>query len=177
MTEKMGESPEFEAALVDVAVAWCQPSTENKEMDIDLAKEFAKIVVRRESALRERVEQLQVQLAGCGVIAMGYDEKDNPIKHGEYGWSQSLEDVRTLRKRWESLDKGEFARQYNENLELKERVLDLEQLIDSIEWWTDPSLPDHRMCLVCDAYEEHGHKPDCKRQKLLHPEKKALGGA
>lgn len=32
-----------------VAAAWCQPKTENKEMDVDLAEEFAKILDRETS--------------------------------------------------------------------------------------------------------------------------------
>jgi len=39
----------IEWARQKVAVAWCQPKTENKEMDVDLAEEFAKILDKETS--------------------------------------------------------------------------------------------------------------------------------
>lgn len=41
-------------------------------------------------------ERLKVQLAGCSVAAKGYATGENDCKKGDYGWSQSFEDVKEL---------------------------------------------------------------------------------
>jgi hypothetical protein len=51
--------------------------------------------------LQEQNEQLQVQLAGCGVAALG--GLNNPAKPGDYGYSQSYQDVLSLRQKYEEL--------------------------------------------------------------------------
>jgi hypothetical protein len=62
---------------------------------------------RCEAALRAalaRAEQAEVQLAGCGVAALGGIGDRFPVaKKGDYGWSQSYEDVVLLRTRFEEL--------------------------------------------------------------------------
>ena len=47
------------------------------------------------------VEQLRVQLAGCGVAALG----GNGCSKGDYGWSVVFEDVKKLRSEMERLRK------------------------------------------------------------------------
>ena len=51
--------------------------------------------------LMEEVEQLRVQLAGCGVAALGGIKGKLLIKRGGYGWSASYQDVVNLRKKFE----------------------------------------------------------------------------
>ena len=50
---------------------------------------------------KDEVDQLRVQLAGCGVAALGWNQ--NPAKVGDYGWSQSYQDVLELRRKYETL--------------------------------------------------------------------------
>ena len=56
--------------------------------------------------LKDEVEQLRVQLAGCGVAAFGYAKGKNDCKKGDYGWSQSFEDVKTLWDKYLDLRKA-----------------------------------------------------------------------
>jgi hypothetical protein len=54
--------------------------------------------------LRARLAQTEVQLAGCGVAALGWS-RDEPAKPGDYGWSESYADVLRLRSEVELLRK------------------------------------------------------------------------
>ena len=66
--------------------------------------------LERASATREpmaEVEQLRVQLAGCGAAALGATKE--PAKRGDYGWSPSYEDVLNLRLRCDAAE-AELAR-------------------------------------------------------------------
>jgi len=49
----------------------------------------------------KRIEQLEVQLAGCGVAALGRARGKNLVVQGDYAWSGSYEDVAQLRMRYE----------------------------------------------------------------------------
>lgn len=44
-------------------------------------------------------EQLRVQLAGCGMAALGIIKGKSLAKKGDYGWSLAYQDVVKLRKR------------------------------------------------------------------------------
>jgi hypothetical protein len=64
-------------------------------------REYLERYVEYCNKLQEQNEQLQVQLAGCGVAALG-GLKD-PAKPGDYGYSQSYQDVVSLRLKYENL--------------------------------------------------------------------------
>jgi hypothetical protein len=53
--------------------------------------------------LKKRVEQLEVQLAGCATAALG--STINTANPGDYGWSGSYQDVLNLRIRYDELKK------------------------------------------------------------------------
>lgn len=57
---------------------------------------------KQNKELLERNEQLQIQLAGCGVAALGWT-KPGEIKPGDWAYSASLQDVLNLRAEVESL--------------------------------------------------------------------------
>jgi hypothetical protein len=50
----------------------------------------------------DHAEQLEVQLAGCGVAASGWSAKD-PAPRGCWGWSPAYQDVLELREKYEAL--------------------------------------------------------------------------
>ena len=53
--------------------------------------------------LNDTIEQLRVQLAGCGVAALGYAKDKNDCNKGDYGWSASFQDVKDLWGKYTSL--------------------------------------------------------------------------
>jgi len=53
--------------------------------------------------INKEIEQLQVQLAGCSVAALGGIKKDSLVAQGDYGWSSSYQDVVNLRVEYEVL--------------------------------------------------------------------------
>jgi len=65
-------------------------------------------IARAELAAAEQaaseLERLQVQLAGCGVAALGWSKVEQRAKQGDYGWSASYQDVLNLREKWEALN-------------------------------------------------------------------------
>ncbi|MFA6270761.1 MAG: hypothetical protein WC657_06175 [Candidatus Paceibacterota bacterium] len=63
--------------------------------------------LRHEHSLTEaELEQLRVQLAGCGAAALGATK--DPAKQGDYGWSAAYQDVLNLRLELERVT-GELA--------------------------------------------------------------------
>jgi hypothetical protein len=57
-------------------------------------------------AVVEVAEQLQVQLAGCGVAALGGTCDPQVAKVGDYGWSPAYADVLKLRRAFDKIAGG-----------------------------------------------------------------------
>lgn len=55
----------------------------------------------------EDADQLRVQLAGCGVAALGGTSEAVIVKQGDYGWSPSYQDVLNLRIKYDRMCNGE----------------------------------------------------------------------
>ena len=83
----------------EIIVAWVD--TEHSEFP-ELEKAIAAAIESAVQAEREQVEQLRVQLAGCGVAAMGGTTDAVRVKHGDYGHSASYEDVLAMRRKYDS---------------------------------------------------------------------------
>jgi len=74
------------------AQLWCKEKTSGLPMDVNLCEEIAKVYEEYEN----QIEQLRVQLAGCGVAALGYCRGKDMIEKGSYGYSASLQDCADL---------------------------------------------------------------------------------
>lgn len=66
-------------------------------------REAIRALILAQPELEKEVEQLHVQLAGCGVAALGWANHPVEVRQGDYGWSQSFQDVLDLRAKYETL--------------------------------------------------------------------------
>ncbi len=60
------------------------------------------------TSLRDEIERLHVQLAGCGTAAMGYATRKRgkfQVKRTAWGWSPALEDVMKLYEKFRAADR------------------------------------------------------------------------
>lgn len=62
-------------------------------------------IEERVKAAENDLEQLRVQLAGCGVAALGGTSEPVVAKKGDYGWSPAYQDTLDLRLKYDALCK------------------------------------------------------------------------
>lgn len=87
-------------------------------------------------AVQSRAEQLEVQLAGCDVAAIGWSQK-SPAKRGDYGWSQSYQSVLELRQRFDKAESelADLRREAGKVLEPFARITTLYMQDRIIDWF------------------------------------------
>jgi cell division protein FtsB len=67
------------------------------------AKDLLERLLAENETMEKQIEQLRVQLAGCGVAALGGAKGENDCKIGGYGYSASFQDVKDLYAKYENL--------------------------------------------------------------------------
>jgi uncharacterized protein YdcH (DUF465 family) len=99
LSKVLEEEDRLHKSIIEIA---CVGSKEKKYQSVPergvamLYKEKEELKAENER-LKEEAEQLRVKLAGCGVAAFGGKPECNK---GDYGWSPSYEDVKTLWKKY-----------------------------------------------------------------------------
>lgn len=89
--------------------------------------------------LKERVKQLECQLAGCAVAALGYTSGDLKAKPYSYGWSESYKYVLELRHKYDTLK--EAAEKDRLELMAKQRKLaEIESYLEQAEGNNDRAM-------------------------------------
>ena len=86
-------------------------------------------------------EQLHVQLAGCGVAALG-GTKD-PAKRGDYGWSPTYQDVLELRRKYDkAVDALRRIRDCNTHSVVRKHAYDTLKEIGMLPPWLEDDKPE-----------------------------------
>lgn len=81
---------------------------------------------------KERIRQLETQLAGCTVAAMGYITGDFLAKHGSYGHSDSYQHVLELRQKYDAL-KEAAEKDRLELLQKQSELMRIEKYLESVD--------------------------------------------
>jgi hypothetical protein len=89
----------------------------------------------RHDADDKEIDQLRVQLAGCGVAALGGTKPAQVAKRGDFGWSPAYQDVLNLRLKLEAaLD---VCGKADGLLRVEHAIADVEEAVDGL-----PDLPE-----------------------------------
>lgn len=141
--------------------------------------------------LHDKIDQLRVQLAGCGVAALGYATGKNDCKKGDYGWSQSFQDVKDLWDKYVKLLKikptsreklKSIIKDTLKHYEVSERITSI--LADAIlaEWEKGIKMENEQILknlniFVCecgvliqlDKIKNYQYNPDLRKQRVYCP--------
>lgn len=82
-------------------------------------------------ATKRELDQLQVQLAGCGVAARGGTNEENVAEKGDFGWSPAYQDTLDLRLKYEATKReleAYKANAYLHDIERDQLRADVERL-------------------------------------------------
>ena len=96
--------------------------------------------------LRAEVEQLRVQLAGCGVAAYGGTSKKQVAEKGSYGWSDSYQATLDLRRKYDAL----FDSVQNPKVSWAKQMQAMHKVVDA----TEVVIASLRKALETDAKED-----------------------
>jgi hypothetical protein len=84
-----------------------------EQTDADVLKEIDKVIKDSYTEdLKRQIEQLQTQLAGCGVAALGGTSEAQVANKGDYGWSAAYQDVLNLRMCYDQISAAIQKYQY-----------------------------------------------------------------
>ena len=103
------EASKILRALVMRTIEWTKRPND-VALDIELANtQITELIFERQAKVAMKqykiIERLRVQLAGCGVAALGYTQGKNKVKKSSYGWSASLQDCHDLYAKYRVLYK------------------------------------------------------------------------
>jgi predicted nucleic acid-binding Zn-ribbon protein len=107
--EELSKSREEEIEALKKEIATINQVRTNEQL-IERIQALKAEVERLQSSLsvaQEEIEKLQVQLAGCGVAALGCTSPETICTQDQWGWSQSYQDVLDLRLKYDALQSRE----------------------------------------------------------------------
>jgi hypothetical protein len=135
-------------------------SPEMRKMEEDWKRD--RLIADKDAVIRERdgeIERLRVQLAGCGVAALGGTSPETICTQDQWGWSPAYQSTLELRIKHDALSK---------------RVAELVEGLRKLEWTPSDKCPacyqmkiDSPLARTVGRSELIDHKPDCWLSKLL----------